>query len=122
MKRISIIKDYVSVSLIPLYIISILIPLIIYGRAVNADYQWGTYLVLFIVGYFILNQKRTYYPSKMIKYTKYFSVLVLLSGANILLASNLQHSVIQTIGYSLVPYMLIIFSYRLCECNTKSEK
>lgn len=122
MKIIPIIKYYVSASLIPLYVISIIIPLIIYGRAVNADYQWGTYLVLFIVGYFILNQKQICVPSKLIKYTKYFSVLVLLSGANILLASNLQHSVIQTIGYSLVPYMLIIFSYRLCECNTKSEK
>lgn len=121
MKLISIIKNYVSISLIPLYIISLLIPLIIYGRAVNSDYQWGTYLVLFIVGYFIVNQEQTCVSSKMVEYTKYFSVLVLLSGANILLASNLQHSVVQTIGYSLVPYMLIIFSYRFCERNSKSE-
>lgn len=121
MNLISLIKNYVSISLIPLYIISLLIPLIIYGRAVNSDYQWGTYLVLFIVGYFIFNQKQTCVPSKMIEYTKHFSVLVLLSGANILLASNLQHSVIQTIGYSLVPYMLIIFSYSFCERNSRSE-
>lgn len=121
MKILSIIKDYISITLIPLYVVSFLIPLIIYGRAVSSDYQWGTYLVLFIVGYFLLNQKQTSVPSKMIEYTKYFSVLVLVSGANILFASNLQHSVIQTIGYSLVPYMLIVFCYRFCERNTKSE-
>lgn len=121
MKIIALFNKYISFDLLPLYIVSILMPLAIYGKAVNVETKWGTYMVLFMLTHMIMNNlvspKSFVRPSMTIKGIMAFSFIAGISCFN-LFFTNIDHPFYLAM-YSLLPYVLICYLYQACERNSK---
>jgi len=122
MKIIAILNKYVSFQLIPLYVVSILIPLAIYGRAVGTEIKWGTYLVLFMLARMLMNNVNNSFAfvrlTTTIKAIRLFSVVAGISCLNLFFTGVDQPFYMSM--YSILPYVLICFLYKECKRTPKA--
>ena len=122
MKIIATLNKYLSFQLIPLYIVSMLIPLTIYGRAVGAEIKWGTYLVLFMLARMLINNVNSSFafvhPTTTIKAIRLFSAVAGISCLNLFFTGVDQPFYMSM--YSMLPYVLIYFLYKECKRTPKA--